>query len=105
MGGRVSSITFRVVEEIDTGSENDIFGGQSERTDSGEEMGVIAEAMGIHPTPHTPKTDSGAGIKGAVVGWNEHGLLVTGGNRWDTRGRRGRVEKDRLIKKHKNNLV
>ena len=26
----------------------------------GEEMGVVEEAMGIHPNSHTPKTDSGA---------------------------------------------
>ena len=41
--------------------ETGIIGGQAEITDSIEEIGVIAEAMGIHPTPHTPKTDRGEG--------------------------------------------
>ena len=53
-------------------------GGQAERTDSGEELGVIAEAMGINPTPHSPKTDSGTGRTGTEVGRRDHGLSGTG---------------------------
>ena len=78
MGGRVRSSTVREAEERDTGSENDRSGGQAERTDSGEEMGVIAESMGIHPTPNNPKTDRGAVITGTEVGRYEHGFSGTG---------------------------
>ena len=35
-------------------------GGQAETIDSGEETGVVVEAMGIYPTSHTSKTDIGA---------------------------------------------
>ena len=49
-----------------------------ERTDSREEIGVIAEEMRIHPTPHTPNTDSSADITGTEVGQCEHGLLGMG---------------------------
>ena len=44
-GGRFSSSTVGVSEERDTGLENYIIGGQAEITDSGEEIGVIAEEM------------------------------------------------------------
>ena len=46
---------------------------------SGEEMGVIAEATGTHPTPHTPKTDSGTNRTGMEVGRCEQVLLGAGG--------------------------
>ena len=36
-------------------------GVQAEITDIGEVIGVITEAMVIHPTSHTPNTYSGAG--------------------------------------------
>ena len=49
-----------------------------ERTDSREEMIVIGEAMGINPTPHSPKTDSGTGRTGTEVGRRDHGLSGTG---------------------------
>ena len=52
----------------DTGTENEKIGGQAERSDSREEMGVITEAMGIDPTQITSKTDSGAGRIGTEVG-------------------------------------
>ena len=51
-------------------------------------MGVIAEAMRIHPTPHIPKKDSGAYITGREVGWCDHGLLGMG-ELDGTRGRDG----------------
>ena len=61
-----------------------------DRTDCWGEIGVIMEAMGIHPTPHTPKTDSGAGRKGTKVGWCGCGFF--GASEIDgTRGR-DRVE-------------
>ena len=41
-------------------------------------MWVIAEAMGIHPTPHKSNTDSGAYRTGAEVGWCEKGLSGAG---------------------------
>ena len=56
-----------------------------ERTDSREEMIVIGEAMGIHPTPQTPKMDSGAGRTGMKVSWCEHvlsGKRGRYGTRW-----------------------
>ena len=31
--------------------------GKAETLDSGEEMGVVAEVMGINPTSHTPKIE------------------------------------------------
>ena len=48
--------------------------------DVGEVTGVVAEAMGIHPTSHTPKTDSGADKMPTAteVGWCE-GLFFWGG--------------------------
>ena len=48
-------------------------------------MVVIAEAMRIHPTPQTPKTDSGAGRTGMEVSWCEHvlsGKRGRDGRRW-----------------------
>ena len=77
-GDRFSSRTVRMAEERYNGSGNYIIGGQAEITDSGEEMGVIVEAMVIHPTPHTPKVDSGAGITGTEVGRCDFGLSGTG---------------------------
>ena len=56
-----------------------------ERTDSREEMIVIGEAMGINPTPQTPKMDSGVGRTGMEVSWCEHIFLGKGerdGTRW-----------------------
>ena len=35
-----------------------IIGGQAETMDIREETGVVVEAIIIHPTPHTSKTDS-----------------------------------------------
>ena len=61
MDGRDSSSTVGAVEGIYTGLETGRIGGHAEILDSGEEMWVIAEAMGIHPNPHTPKTDSHVG--------------------------------------------
>ena len=34
-------------------------GGNTEKMDNREEMGVVAEVMLTHPTPHIPRTDSG----------------------------------------------
>ena len=41
--------------------------------DMREEMEVVAEAMGIHPTSYTPKTDSRANNTPTVIekGWFE----------------------------------
>ena len=69
MSGRDSSNTVRTEEKRDTGSANDRIGVQAERTDSGEEMEVIADAMGIHPTPHTPSTDRDMDRTETEVGW------------------------------------
>ena len=58
---------------------------QVERTESRKEMVVIAEAMGIHPTPQSPNMDSGAGRTGMEVSWCEHifsGKGVRDGTRW-----------------------
>ena len=65
-------------EERDIRLENDIIGGQVETSDSGEEMWVITEAMEIHPTPHTPKTDSGTGRTGTELGMCEPRFSGTG---------------------------
>ena len=62
-GGRYSSST------VASEAEAEIYTGktgtnrtreQAERVDIREETGVVAEAMGIHPTSHTPKMYSGA---------------------------------------------
>ena len=44
----------------------------------GRNLGLITEAMGIHPTPHIPKTDSGAVRTGTEVGRCEQVLLGAG---------------------------
>ena len=67
-----------MAEGRDTGSETGRIGGQAEITDSGEEIGLIAESTGIQPTPHTPKTDSDASRTGTEVGWCEHGYSGDG---------------------------
>ena len=51
-------------------------------------MGVIAEAMRIHPTPHIPKTKSGAVRTGMEVGRCDCGFLGTG-EIYGTRGMDG----------------
>ena len=58
------SSMFGAVERRDTGSETGRIREQAEIKASGEEMGVIAEAMGTPPTPHTTNMDSGAGRTG-----------------------------------------
>ena len=63
-GGRVISSTVGAAEERYSCLYNNRFGLQAERMDSREEIGVIVEAIGIHPTPHTLKTDSGVSITG-----------------------------------------
>ena len=55
--------------------DNDTIGGQAERKNSGEEMGVIAEAMGINPAPLNLNTDSSAGKTGTELGRCDCGLL------------------------------
>ena len=65
---------FATEAEIDTKEMGtNRIGGQAETIDSGEETGVVVEAMGIYPTSHTPKTDIGAyRIKTTMeVGWCE----------------------------------
>ena len=62
--------------------------GQAEITDSGGEMRVIAEAMVIHSTSHTPKTGSGAGRTEAEVCRFDCVLLGSGGL-YGTQGRDG----------------
>ena len=85
-GVRFIIITVRISEERGTGLDNDIIGGQAERTDSGEEMGVIVEEMGINPAPLNLNTDSGVGITGTKLGRCDCGLLGTG-EIYGTRGR------------------
>ena len=63
-GGRFISSTVGTAEERNTGEANDRIRGQEERKDSGEEIGVIAETIGIHPTPNAPRTDIGTGRTG-----------------------------------------
>ena len=75
MGGRVNISIVGTVEERDTALTNDRIREQAERTDSRKEMGVIAEAMGIHPTTHTPNTDRSAVRKEMEVGRCYHRLL------------------------------
>ena len=59
--GRDSSSTVGAEVEIETReTETGIIKGQAERMDSGYIMGLVAEAMGIHPISYTPKKDSGA---------------------------------------------
>ena len=50
-------------------------------------MGVIVEAMGIHPTTHTLKTDRSAGRTGTEVSWCDYGLLEWGINETQRRGK------------------
>ena len=78
--GRDSSITVEAAEEIKIGADTGIIRGQASTMASGEGMGVIAKEMGIHPSSHTPKTDSSAGKaqRGTEVGWRERGLLGEG---------------------------
>ena len=77
-GDRVSSSTVRAAEERYTGTANNKIKGQAEKTDSGEEMGVITEEMGIYPTPYTPNMDSNAVRTGMELGFCEHILKGTG---------------------------
>ena len=69
----VRSSTVRAAEGVDTGAETGIIGGKAETTDRREGMGVVVEAIGIHLTSHTPKTDRGAGKTqiGTEAGWCE----------------------------------
>ena len=55
--------------EIYTGEmETNRTGGQAKTMDSREESGVVVEAMGIHPTAHTPKADISVKTYGAISG-------------------------------------
>ena len=55
--GRDSRSTVGEEEEICTGKMGTCrIRRQAETMDREEEMGMVAEAMGIHPTSHTPKT-------------------------------------------------
>ena len=77
--GKESSSTVGDAAEIDTGEmETGRIGGHAETIYNREEMGVILKAMVIHPTPHTPKTDSGAGRTSTEVGWCDCRLLGAG---------------------------
>ena len=75
-GGRYSSSTVasEAEAEIYTGEKGtNRTGEQADRVDIREETGVVAEAMGIHPTSHTPKTYSGADNMPVAmeIGWFE----------------------------------
>ena len=73
-----ASSTVREAEERDTRPENNRIKKQAEKMESGEEMGVVTEEMGIYPTPRTLKTDSNAVRTGTELGWYGHGLTGTG---------------------------
>ena len=77
--GRDSSGTVRAEAEIDTGETGTgRIVGQTETMKSGEEMGVVPEAMGIHPTSHTTKTDSVVDKKNCNIG-RSVGKNIVGG--------------------------
>ena len=78
MDGREKISIIGAEEERYTGLDTYRIGGQAERADSGEEKGVIAEEMRIHPTPHTPNMDSVAYRKWAKGGRCEQGLWGVG---------------------------
>ena len=74
--GRNSISKVSAEAKIDTGETGtDMIGVQVQKMYSGEEIGVVVQAMGINLTSHTPKTDSGLDKTPTVIelGWCERG--------------------------------